>query len=227
LRSRHRLIARPDDRRHRQQPDAGLLAGRPTIASNITAQLVRRLAGPKKPDAALGLGLGGGPGAPVIVADLSELIVKLDVDELDISRVRPGQQAIIKAQGLKDIEFDGVVEKVGLMGRDAMGAVLFSVEVKVTGSRATGSRPMSASGGDSLEGQAPVVPAAADVLRPGMSAQAEIEVERLEKATAIPLAAILEAQKSDEGEQPDRVVVVEGLKSERILNFRFWERRES
>ena len=55
LRSRHRLIARPDDRRHRQQPDAGLLAGRPTIASNITAQLVRRLAGPKKPDAALGL----------------------------------------------------------------------------------------------------------------------------------------------------------------------------
>ena len=162
------------------------------------------------PDAALGLGLGGGPGAPVIVADLSELIVKLDVDELDISRVRPGQQAIIKAQGLKDIEFDGVVEKVGLMGRDAMGAVLFSVEVKVTGSRATGSRSMSASGDGSLEGQAPVVPAPADVLRPGMSAQAEIEVERLEKATAIPLAAILESQKSDEGEQPDRVVVVEG-----------------
>lgn len=147
------------------------------------------------PDAALGLGIGGGPGAPVIVADLSELIVKLDVDELDISRVRPGQQAIIKAQGIKDIEFDGVVEKVGLMGRDAMGAVLFSVEVKVTGSRATGTRSTTGS---------------ADVLRPGMSAQAEIEVERLEKATAIPLAAILEAQKSDDGEQPDRVVVVEG-----------------
>jgi HlyD family secretion protein len=162
------------------------------------------------PDAALGLGLGGGPGAPVIVADLSELIVKLDVDELDISRVRPGQQAIIRAQGIKDIEFEGVVEKVGLMGREAMGAVLFTVEVKVIGSRASGSRPTTAMATGSLEAQAPVVPAPADVLRPGMSAQAEIEVERLERAVVIPLAAVLEATKSDEGEQPDRVVVVEG-----------------
>jgi DNA-binding CsgD family transcriptional regulator len=73
---------------------------------------------------------------------------------------------------------------------------------------ATGTRTTTAgtTGGGSLEVQAPVVPAPADVLRPGMSAQAEIEVERLEKATAVPLAAILEAQKSDEGEQPVRVL---------------------
>lgn len=161
------------------------------------------------PDAALGLGLGG-PGAPVIIADLSELIVKLDVDELDIARVRPGQKAIVKAQGIKDLEFDGVVEKVGLMGKDAMGAVLFTVEVKVTGSRPAGQPPGAAVGAVVVEGNAPVVPAPQDLLRPGMSAQAEIEVEQLERVIAVPLAAILEAQKSDDGDKPDRVVVVDG-----------------
>jgi multidrug efflux pump subunit AcrA (membrane-fusion protein) len=168
------------------------------------------------PDAALGLGIGGAS-APVIVADLSELLVKLDVDELDISRVHPGQQATVRAQGIKDVEFSGVVDKVGLLGRDAMGAVLFSVEVKILGSRASGSPPSSGTTGKGtaavdagLEGSAPLVPTPAELLRPGMSAQAEIEVERVEKALAVPLAAILEATKSDEGEQPDRVVVVEG-----------------
>jgi multidrug efflux pump subunit AcrA (membrane-fusion protein) len=168
------------------------------------------------PDAALGLGIGGAS-APVIIADLSELLVKLDVDELDISRVRPGQQAIVRAQGIKDVEFSGVVDKVGLLGRDAMGAVLFSVEVKVVGSRASGSLSVdttdpsgAANKSQGLEGQAPIVPSPAALLRPGMSAQAEIEVERVEKAIAVPLAAVLEATKSDEGEQPDRVVVVEG-----------------
>jgi multidrug efflux pump subunit AcrA (membrane-fusion protein) len=161
------------------------------------------------PDAALGLGIAG-PGAPVIIADLSELIVKLDVDELDIARVRPGQKAIVKAQGIKDLEFEGVVEKVGLMGKDAMGAVLFTVEVKVTGSRAARAGGAAADAAAGPEGTAPVVPAPPEVLRPGMSAQAEIEVEHLERVIAVPLSAILEAQKDDDGERPDRVVVVDG-----------------
>lgn len=160
------------------------------------------------PDAALGLGIAG-PGAPVIIADLSELIVKLDVDELDIARVRPGQTAIVKAQGIKELEFEGVVEKVGLMGKDAMGAVLFTVEVKVTGSRPARLGGV-AGAAPSVEGNAVVVPAPPDVLRPGMSAQAEIEVEQLERVITVPLAAILEAQKTDDGEQPDRVIVVDG-----------------
>ena len=174
------------------------------------------------PDAALGLGFGGAS-APVIIADLSELTVKLDVDELDISRVHAGQRAIVKAQGIKDLDFEGVVEKVGLLGKDAMGAVLFSVEVKITGSHPGGSLKLSSSSSSSssssnpankpatIEGAVPVdvVPAPRDVLRPGMSAQAEIEVERLEQALVVPLSSVLEASQTDDGEQPDRVVVVD------------------
>jgi HlyD family secretion protein len=65
-------------------------------------------------------------------------------------------------------------------------------------------------GAPAVEGGAPVVvPAPQDVLRPGMSAQAEIEVEHLDDAVVVPLAAVLEAQKTDDGEQPDRVVIVD------------------
>ncbi len=162
------------------------------------------------PDAALGLGLGG-VSAPVIIADLSTLLVKLDVDELDIARVRAGQTAIVKAQGIKDLEFIGVVEKVGLMGKDAMGAVLFSVEVRIDSARQARSL-RAVVGVDSVEGATPpVLPAPQDVLRPGMSASAEIEVEHVDDALVVPLASVLEAEKNDDGEElTDRVVVVSG-----------------
>lgn len=163
------------------------------------------------PDAALGLGIGGS-GAPVVIADLSELMVRLDVDELDVSRVHAGQTAIVKAQGIKDAEFDGVVEQVGLMGHDIMGAVLFVVDVKVTGARAPRpSKNKDSKAAGSVEGSAAVVvPSPQELLRPGMSATAEIEVEHVDDAVTIPLAAVLEERKDDDGSiVPDRVFVIE------------------
>jgi|GEM_PF-948505 len=192
------------------------------------------------PDATLGLGLGSQ--APVVIADLDELIVKLDVDELDIARVRPGQHAVVRAQGIKDVAFDGVVEKVGLLGRDALGAVLFSVDVRVTGSRraddasgpdagadaspASSPAPMTpaspapttpaspTSSPGAVEGPpppppAPPLPSPRELLRPGMTASAEIEVEHLDAALVVPLAAVLEATKNDDEDKPDRVFVVD------------------
>lgn len=133
-----------------------------------------------------GFGFAGGGSsstAPVILADLSELQLRLDVDELDVSLVKAGQPVTITAQGLKDQSYQGVVERVGLMGREQGGAVLFVVEVKV------------------LPG------AGLEALRPGMSAQAEIEVQRLPQALAIPVASVLEG---DGKEKPDRVFAYEG-----------------
>jgi HlyD family secretion protein len=191
------------------------------------------------PDAALGLGIGGAS-APVVIADLSELMVRLDVDELDVTRVRVGQKAIVKAQGIKDAEFDGVVERVGLMGRDVMGAVLFVVDVQVTGTRVErdtrtrverdtrtrverDTRPRDNAvkdvKGDEakdaavvvVEGTAPILPAPKDLLRPGMSATAEIEVEHIEDTVTVPLSAVLEQKKEEDGSiTPDRVFVVDG-----------------
>jgi HlyD family secretion protein len=164
------------------------------------------------PDAALGLGIGG-VSAPVIIADLGELIVKLDVDELDIARVKAGQHAVVRAQGIKDIAFDGVVEKVGLLGKDAMGAVQFSVDVRVTNSREPPPRDGEAASAVVENKAARVLPAPAEVLRPGMTASAEIEVEHLDQALVVPLAAVLEATRGDDGDKPDRVFVVDGAEA--------------
>jgi multidrug efflux pump subunit AcrA (membrane-fusion protein) len=153
------------------------------------------------PDAGMGLNMAGGS-APVILADLSELLVKLDVDELDVGDVKVGQKAIITAQGIRPFVFEGVVERVGLMGREAMGAVLFVVEVKID---RTAAAPGQA-------GPTPaIMPTPQSLLRPGMSASAEIEVERIDNANSIPLTAVLEgdAQEKDETRN-DRVFVVEG-----------------
>ncbi|OGQ09593.1 MAG: hypothetical protein A2138_06880 [Deltaproteobacteria bacterium RBG_16_71_12] len=128
-------------------------------------------------------GASSGSSAPVILADLSELQLRLDVDELDVALVKVGQPVRITAQGIKDATYQGVVERVGLMGREQGGAVLFVVEVKV------------------LPG------ADTEQLRPGMSAQAEIEVQRLTQALAVPVAAVLEGDGKD---KPDRVFTYQG-----------------
>lgn len=167
------------------------------------------------PDAALGFGIGGAS-APVVIADLSELMVRLDVDELDVSRVHAGQKAVVKAQGIKEVEFDGVVERVGLMGRDVMGAVLFVVDVKISGTRLPRdfSPPRTAVVAGVVESPASLLPAPQEVLRPGMSATADIDVEHIDDTVTVALASVLEQRKEEDGSiTPDRVFVVDGTLS--------------
>lgn len=166
--------------------------------------------------------------APIIIADLSEIIAKLDVDELDVSQVKEGQPVEIKAEGAKDYLFLGVVKRVGLIGRDQSGATLFVVETTITGAHgiasSSSSIPSTASAPASVNTNtnpntlnnpaqnsesAPVanVPAAllTTLLKPGMSISAEIEVEKLDKAIVAPVAAILEGDRAKR--KPDRVFV--------------------
>ena len=140
-----------------------------------------------------------GPSAPVVIADLEQLIVKLDVDELDVGQVHVGQNAVVHAQGIKDLAFTGTVERVGLMGRDQAGAVLFVVEVGVHDTI------HDAKKGDA----AGPLPPAREILRPGMSAQADIEVQHVDDALVVPVAAVLEGDNAD---KPDRVFVLESGK---------------
>lgn len=151
-----------------------------------------------------GLGMSTGSSAPVVIADLSALIVKLEVDELDVGQVKSGQSARVSAQGIKDWEFTGSVERVGLMGREQGGAVLFAIEVGVSAVVPARDAPAAATDASAR----PALPLPRDVLRPGMSAQADIEVEKLEDVVTVPVAAVLEG---DGQEKADRVFVLDGL----------------
>jgi HlyD family secretion protein len=143
----------------------------------------------------------------VIIADLSELITKLDIDELDVGQVKPGQHVVVKAQGIRDLQFAGTVERVGLMGREQSGAVLFVVEVAVNDTQPLPAKPSAVA---EAHPAAPTsLPRPRDILRPGMSAQAEIEVQHIDDAIVVPVACVLEATGGESGKS-DRVFVVDG-----------------
>ncbi len=183
------------------------------VAVNLeVGQVAAPTAGLSAQGAFGGLGLGGvsggDPSASVVVADLSELLARLDVDELDVSEVRVGQEVTLTAQGRDEESYQGRVSLVGLMGREVGGAVQFPVEVIVEPSSAGAPSPDGgvAAASPPADAGTPAGVLAGTSLRPGMSVAAEIVVERLPDVVYVPVAAVLEGDGEDKA---DRVFVVD------------------
>jgi HlyD family secretion protein len=115
------------------------------------------------------------PGQPVVAAlqavtlfevaaDLSQLLVEVDVDEADVSRVQAGQRATFTVSAWPDRSFSAVVAKVHLAGDTTAGVVTYRAELLA----------------DNLDG----------ALRPGMTATARIEAETWPEAVTVPLSAL-------------------------------------
>ena len=111
------------------------------------------------------------------VADISRMLVKADVDETDVVDVRTGQPAKITVDALPDTSFTGVVTEVGNSA---------SRETNTAG----------ASGQTNFEVKVLFHETVAAV-RPGMTADVEIEVKRADKALAIPIQAVVVRQPED------------------------------
>jgi HlyD family secretion protein len=105
------------------------------------------------------------------------MLVKADVDETDVIDVRTGQKAKITVDALPDTSFEGVVTEVGNSASretntaGASGQTNFQVKVL-------------------FEDEVAAV-------RPGMTADVEIEVKRADKALAIPIQAVVVRQPED------------------------------
>jgi len=106
-----------------------------------------------------------------VIADLSEILVEVDVDETDVVKVRPGQQATIAVDALPDVEFRGSVVEVGSSGfaKPAQPDVEFFL-VKVLFDKPD------------------------ERLRPGMSARATIQVTTQKGALVVPLQAVVDRE---------------------------------
>lgn len=183
------------------------------------------------------LALSGGGGSSklgsIVVADLSELMARLEVDELDVGRVRAGQMVRLTALSADLTPFRARISQVAMLGRDVGGAVQFAVEAQVEGywqSDAGDKAPQpptpSTLSTAALQLSEPPSlmpveaataqndPAAASagteefLLRPGMTVSAEIEVERLPNAVAVPIAAVLEGDNRPGG-VPDQVWLID------------------
>lgn len=106
-----------------------------------------------------------GGSAMATLADLSDLRVVGAIDEAQIGRVAVGQKVTIRVDAYPDRTFEGKVFRVSPLGVTTSNVVTFDVEIVVTDAHA-------------------------ELLRSGMSADLEIETERLTDVITVPLAAI-------------------------------------
>lgn len=128
------------------------------------------------------------------IADLSEILANVDVDETEVVLVKPGQSAVIKVDALPNKQYHGRVSEVGSKGfsRPAQPDVtFFDVEILL----------------DDPD----------EDLRPGMSVRAEINTAVHPNALVVPIQAVVERDIKNEAtgatEEADVVYVVENGKA--------------
>jgi HlyD family secretion protein len=109
------------------------------------------------------------------IADLSEILAEVDVDETEVAYLELGQPVTLAVDALPDEEFSGAVVEIGSSGtpRPRQPDVIF-FKVKIL-----------------LENPDPS-------LRPGMSARAEIETARNQDVLLAPIQAVVDRPPLDE-----------------------------
>lgn len=98
-----------------------------------------------------------------MIFDLSYLTMTLNVDELDIAKVKVGQDVTVTAEALEGRVFKGYVTKVNINGTTSNGVTSYPVTIRI----------------DETEG-----------LLPGMNVQASIIVSQSKDTLAIPVSAL-------------------------------------
>ena len=98
------------------------------------------------------------------IYDMSYLEMTINVDELQVSSLKVGQNVQVTADAVKDKTYEGVVTRVSMKGDTSGGTTTYPVTVRI----------------DETDG-----------LRPGMNANAEIVVAQAKNALTVPNAAIV------------------------------------
>lgn len=102
-------------------------------------------------------------GSLAVIYDLSYLKLEMNISELDLSKVQPGQEVEITADAVPGQAFLGTVDRVSINGTTTNGFTTYPATIL-----------LSDYGG----------------LNPGMNVSADIVVQRLKNALSIPAAAV-------------------------------------
>ncbi len=129
------------------------------------------------------------PGSTMmVIADPSETLTEVQVDEADIAQVREGQNADIFAAAYPDTPLAGVIQSIASVARKQPGQASLSFLVKIL-----------------LDEQDSMI------IRPGMSVRADIYTQSSEEALAVPVQAVLfdeESEEDDAGKEEQTYVFV-------------------
>lgn len=98
-----------------------------------------------------------------VVADMSKILFKMNIDELDIDKIKQNQEVKITADALPDRNFTGYVDNISVVGTTTNGVTTYPVTVVV----------------NNPEG-----------LIPGMNVNAEIVVQSKQDVLRVPVAAV-------------------------------------
>lgn len=129
------------------------------------------------------------PGSVIgTIADLSEILAEVDVDETEVTYLAVGQEAVLKVDALPGSEYPGRVVEIGSSGFETQqqrDVTFFKVKVLFD-------EPDAA-------------------LRPGMSVRAEIETAREPDLLAVPIQSVVNrgpVEQEEDAEKADEVKVV-------------------
>lgn len=98
-----------------------------------------------------------------VIADMSQMTLTIDVDELDIAQLKEGQEVSITADALSDQTFTGYVDNIGILGTSSDGVTTYPVKIVINDA------------GD---------------LWPGMNVTAEIVVNSAKDVLTVPVSAV-------------------------------------
>ena len=116
------------------------------------------------------------PGSTMmVIADPSETLTEVQVDEADIAQVREGQSADIFTAAYPDTPLTGTIQSIASVARQTPGQASLSFLVKIL-----------------LDEQD------AMIIRPGMSVRADIYTQSSEETLAVPVQAVLYDEDMDE-----------------------------
>ena len=139
------------------------------------------------------------PGSTMmVIADPSETLTEVQVDEADIAQVRVGQDADIFTAAYPDTPLSGTIQSIASVARQTQGQASLSFLVKIL-----------------LDEQDALI------IRPGMSVRADIYTQSSEETLAVPVQAVLydedldEDKKAKDKEEQTYVFVMENGKAVR------------
>ncbi len=119
------------------------------------------------------------------IADLSELLAVVDVDETEIIHVQLDQEAVLHVDANREVRYQGRVVEIGNAGFERAGqrdVTFFEVKVLFTNPD--------------------------DALKAGMSVRAEIETAEVEDALVVPVQAVIQRSLDDSDQEQSVVLTV-------------------
>ena len=113
-----------------------------------------------------------GSGALIQIADLSQMMVKVNVNEVDISKISVGQTAAVTFSALPDVMADATVTRIA------------------TVSSSSGSTSGSGSSGAATYEVSLLIPEPAEGLKPGMTANVSIQIQNVPDTLIVPVSSV-------------------------------------